>query len=300
MCKKRYKSAIGCVARLEEAYIQEWIVHHYLIGFDKILVVLHKIDGEIDNTFNKIMNLPQFVLDKVVILPYVNNNPGWDFQEKAYNLIYDLVSKEVEWLAIWDVDELFYDFKQRKINDIIDTFALDTSQILFWWKIYGSNNNVRTIKLPNTRLSALTKRMPLINSYMLKPAQFKSIIKVDRLVKNDRWCFIHFCKTIDGCTRDANGLLISDKPLQDWKNIEQLHYNKTSFISLSQSSNIAHYITGSLEDWVMRHSRCKNRFNGIEHNVDYFKGLDNQSKEDDYSMLVYHNAVRAILEKVKI
>jgi glycosyltransferase involved in cell wall biosynthesis len=150
-----YKSAVGIITCNSEKYIQEVIAHNYLVGFDRIIIVLDQCD---DDTEEKIQQLPDKILERVDV--FDNGAPRRDigYQHRGYQTIYDRYKGQVEWLAMLDDDEYFYDSKRRPINDLLEGIAADVSQIALPWLKFTHNQQVLSAPPEVTRLAHFTRR----------------------------------------------------------------------------------------------------------------------------------------------
>ena len=229
-----YKSAIGIITRNSSKYIQECIAFNYLIGFDKIIIGLDNCD---DDTYCKIQKLPKAILTKVDIFDNGEHRPDLGFQHKGYQTIYDRYKDKVEWLAMFDDDEYFYDSKRRKINDLLIDVASDVGQIVLPWLKFNHNKQVLSA-LPNvTRLAHFTMREhhPQI--------ECKTIIRLNNVVTQGNpgdWYYCHsaevFGKTMTFDGKECN-----------------LFNAKCQMIPEHYDTCLVHYITGSMEDFIIKY-----------------------------------------------
>lgn len=244
-----WKSAVGAVTSNSATYIREWVAHQYIVGFDKIIVVLDNCD---DDTFNQIQRLPWYVLERVDVHNNQTPAPHYNdrFQYRAYQKIYDLYNDKVEWLAMFDDDEFFYDHQRRKINDLLANIS--ANQVVLPWVMFGHSGQVYSP--PYTRFESFQHVVPQerLNGWYF-PYEVKSIVRFSSIItennlfdsskKNDWWynhCANHqgdFSVTFDG---------------REHK-LERGLYCKAVYEHLDTC--LAHYFIGSMSEFATRTQR---------------------------------------------
>ena len=280
------KLAVGTTARHEDKYIQEWICFYYLQGWDKIIVCINKNlnDPRHDNTSDMINQLPPEVLEKVSVL-HINHEPGWGFQFKGYHHILDFVS-DCEWLGFFDADEYLCDSRKRNIHQIMEGIPGDVGQILVPWVRFGHSNRVVSIPPQETRLAAFVNRMALLELEHVKPiVRTKNIlIPSGHPQPSDEWYRCHWMK--------ATGRQINFQ-LQTCDPINSNMRNVSNF-----DPCIAHYYTGSMEDWVNRYKNrhCFGSINPDWH-YDVKDFTDYNFGVEDTRMSIYLDDLRQLLRK---
>jgi hypothetical protein len=282
------KSVVVTVARQEATYIQEWIAYQYLVGFDKIIVMLHKYQNESDETFDAIQRLPDYILEKVIVDSANTDNissvetPIYQ-RVGMYKAFKTHVKGKFQWMAMFDVDEYLYDSQKRSVAEIFNTLP-DAGQIVLPWLVYGHSNRVQSVRYPETRLSAFTYRQPL-----KKFTGYKSIVRVDSIVEGCAWYHSHFAK-INGNTTAINGDKIHDTPVTEWKQIQWALHNR----SVNYDTCLVHYRSGSMEDWVGRHKRRPLTVHNTEHDVARF--MTHSFADFDDRMMQYNEELKDILQ----
>ena len=278
-------SVVAAVVRQEGRYIQEWVAYQYLIGFDAIIVMLHNYRNEPDNTLTKIQQLPDYILEKVIIGEISEedisgvDNPMYQ-RAGMYKAFNEHIKGKFEWMAMFDADE--YLFVKHNVNAFLSGFPPTTGQVVVSWLLFGHGNRVQSIQYPETRLSAFT-------NYSKECTGFKSIVRVD-CVPQIEWYHCHFAKGVPNTT-SCNGRIIRDTPVNDWYELQPVmrHYP-------IEDVCLAHYYTGAMEDWVNRHKRrafaCHK-----EHDVKRF--IECSSDYQDDRMLLYNDELKDILSKVQ-
>ena len=235
---KEYKSIVGMVTCNSATYIQECITFNYIIGFDKIVVVLDRCD---DDTRGKIYKLPDEVLERVDVFHNSPHRPETGFQDKGYQHIYDKYKGKAEWLAMFDDDEYFYDSQKRKINDMLNTVADDVGYIDLPWIKFTHSKQLLPATPDVTRLRHFThcdNSSPVIEK--------KVIVRLDFIRTNDEcggWYHNHWAD-VSGRTVTFDGKESPHNPLDP---------TRMQINSMEQYNTcLAHYIHCSMEDYVKK------------------------------------------------
>ena len=239
--KKEYKSIVGMATCNSATYIQECIAFNYIVGFDKIVVVLDRCD---DDTKDKIYKLPDEVLERVDVFDNSPYRPDAGYQGKAYQHIYDKYKGKAEWLAMFDDDEYLYDSQRRKINDMLDTVAEDVGYIDLPWIKFTNSKQILPATPDVTRLRHFT-HCDRSNPNVEK----KIIVRLDAIHNTNDfggWFHAHWADvsgrivTFDGKPSPHNPLLPTCMRI----------------VSREQTNTcLAHYIHCSMEDYVKKYRK---------------------------------------------
>lgn len=119
----RSSVAICCIALDEEVYIDEWLRHHFGLGFDHVYVY----DNSPDGTMSPRKNVT------------VIHMPGSVKQVDAYNNFMENFAEFHDWCAFIDVDEFFVLKRHSTIQEYIE--GLSTSPVAAIgvnWLMFGS------------------------------------------------------------------------------------------------------------------------------------------------------------------
>jgi hypothetical protein len=155
---ERKKSALVCIAKNEDHYIEEWVEYHTKLGFDKIFIYQNDWRSDLEHP-----NIIKHELD------------GYGKQTEAYNSFIQEYHTEYEWAAFFDVDEFLVLKKHPSINEFLhDHDALPAIGIS--WYFFGDNNH-KAIKEDN--YSVIDR---FINRNTNLDKFFKSIVKLDKEV----------------------------------------------------------------------------------------------------------------------
>lgn len=134
--KKKYEHEITicAVAKNEEIYIEEWVIHHLSIGFEKIYIY------DNNEVFGKLTTLlePYVLQQKVQVIDCSDINP---VQLWAYNHFIETNKNNVRWAAFIDIDEFIELENGLTIQDFIRSYE-HTQVIVLSWLGYGANGEI--------------------------------------------------------------------------------------------------------------------------------------------------------------
>ena len=127
---------LGSVIRNQTHYVQPWLTFHYVNGFERFVLILHKCD---DDTERKIRELP--FADKIHIHHVVNDQQH--VQMSGFAWILERYGETTEWLAFIDSDEYLYasdpkNFDFRLVLERYENFG----GLFVHWMEYGHNNRL--------------------------------------------------------------------------------------------------------------------------------------------------------------
>jgi hypothetical protein len=133
-------TALVCIAKNEDPYIQEWIEYNFKLGFDYIFIYQN----------NWRCNIQQ---NNVVLLTC----DGEAMQMPAYNHFIHNYAKNYQWTAFFDIDEFLVLHKHNNIKDFLDDYS-DCNVIGINWAVFGNNYHEKVIDNNYNVLSRFTKR----------------------------------------------------------------------------------------------------------------------------------------------
>ena len=115
----------------DEKNINEWISHHFLLGFDKIFIF--------DHLSIKPITAPRFN-GKLTIYRSneIKNNIKLDFMNRALNVA---LKNNVDWMLYLDADEYLCINSHPDVKSFLINFK-EADMIGVNWLMFGSNNNV--------------------------------------------------------------------------------------------------------------------------------------------------------------
>lgn len=127
---------IASIQRNRGRYLAEWISFHYLVGFRKFYIYLHKCtDDSVDvlNALSKKYDIWFMVVPDDIPLP----------QLAAYKHAYTEFNHAVDWIAFIDGDEFLFSPGKKDISETLsDHFYLKTSALCVHWVCFGSSGHI--------------------------------------------------------------------------------------------------------------------------------------------------------------
>lgn len=157
------RTALVCIAKNEDNYIEEWISYNFKLGFDDIFVYAN--DWHYSSNDNRV---------KIIKID------GKNKQTIAYNNFLANNNFNYNWAAFFDVDE----FLVLKQHDNIKSFLADyndCNSIGINWAIFGNNNHT-TVDTNYSVLSRFTKRS---RETHVTNKHVKSIVKLPSYLYQD-------------------------------------------------------------------------------------------------------------------
>lgn len=128
------KTALVCIAKNEDKYLNEWLDYHFKLGFDDIYVFEN--NWEFVPTVNKGEYIERLCVVKVV---------GEVMQLPVYNYFIEQKRNDYDWVAFFDVDEFLVLKKHRKVNDwLSDPKYADYNSISVNWFMFGDGGQKKT------------------------------------------------------------------------------------------------------------------------------------------------------------
>ena len=132
------KTAVVCIARMENHYIREWVEHYKSIGFTNVILYDNNMLSE--EHFEDVIS--DYIDNNFVILK--NARGKRCYQCSAYFDAYREYRKQYDWMLFVDADELLdlgeYDSIKHFLNE--EKFQ-NESCIRIAWKIYDDSGLVR-------------------------------------------------------------------------------------------------------------------------------------------------------------
>jgi hypothetical protein len=132
------RTALVCIAKNEDYYLEEWINYNLKLGFDHIFIYMN--DWRTD-----------FEHPNVTKIPF----DGPVKQLIAYNSFRVTYKDQYDWVAYFDCDEFLCLKKHKNIKELIKVYQ-NSNAIAINWFFFGSNN-IQNRK-DNSLLKTFTKR----------------------------------------------------------------------------------------------------------------------------------------------
>ncbi len=134
---------ITTIQRDRAPWIKEWVAFHYLVGFRKFYVFLHKCS---DNTENILAELKKKIDIKIFTVDPSLENP----QLKCYQDSYTKFGGEVDWMAFLDGDEFLFSTSETSMEIALRKFSNKQSSstskkisaLGVYWSCFGSSGHM--------------------------------------------------------------------------------------------------------------------------------------------------------------
>ena len=128
---------ICTIQRDRGRWLTEWVTFHYLVGFRKFFIYLHKCT---DNSPEIVISLKRQFDIECHIVPEETVRP----QLVAYQHAYQEYGHTVDWIAFLDGDEFLFPTEEENIQGVLARFQYQKiSAIGVWWSCFGSGNHIQ-------------------------------------------------------------------------------------------------------------------------------------------------------------
>jgi len=276
---KRAFLTLICLTRDNERYVQEHALFHSLVGFDRLIYMLHVCK---DGTEAKLKELQK----KLGLDIIIHHCPNTDrkIQMGVYKAMLERYGKYTEWALPLDDDEYVYctnptvDY-QDDLKHLLRGFRKNVAGVAFQSRVFGSSSQILS---PTNRFTAYTQRLPLDE---ISCSAIKTFIRPNKLVK-----------VISPHTQEVAGSVVrfDGEPftiVDGWRSKESAKHYPVCF---------NHYYTGSLEDWLARYRRgsCNDLRPNHAYSMDEFL-YHTVEMEYDNTILRYQPWYQSLVGKLK-
>lgn len=141
------KTALVCIAKNEDRYIDEWIQYHTKVGFDNIFIYQNDWYCNVEHP-----NIVKIQFD------------GKEKQIDSYNDFIKNHSNDYDWVAFFDVDEFLVLKKHQNIKDFLQEFS-EYNAIGINWVLFG-DNNLDKVDGEYSVIKRFTKRQKNVNNHV--------------------------------------------------------------------------------------------------------------------------------------
>lgn len=142
------KTALVCIAKNEENYIEEWLRYNIKLGFNHIFIFQN----------DWIANIPIDIIEKNIVTcidwptaTYKHSYNDINPQLAAYNFFIEKFYHEYDWAAFFDVDE-FLLLKNATLDEFLFKYSA-CNAISIFWRLFGDNK----LKQPNETYSCINR-----------------------------------------------------------------------------------------------------------------------------------------------
>jgi hypothetical protein len=219
---KQLKIGLFINARDEEN-LKEWIVHHVLLGFNKIIIFDHKSIIPIKSLFQPLQKKVEIIdcnLEKEVKIKLMNEATKIAIKQK------------LDWFIYLDADEFIILNNINNIHDFIQLYK-ENDLIGLNWVMFGTNFHEKT---PNGLI--IENYTKVENKFLNKP--IKSFVKTNQIINANN---PHFYLMKNPNKMISIDYKILTKPYSFYEN--KLNFNEVS-------GYIAHYVHQSKETYIKR------------------------------------------------
>jgi hypothetical protein len=277
---------IGICLRVkdEDIILNEFIIHHINLGFDKIHIYDNNSIIPVEELCKKIIKLYP---DKIFVEKDTSINPSdpnWG-QTLRYNEFLNK-NRHFTWILNCDADEFIYLHKHNNIKDFLSEFSDDTSVIPVNWLTFGTS-----------KLNYFDKNKLVMEQFVLREDYKcfwnyfrKSFIRPNLITKIKNW---HFHDSEQYLTRNVYNEIIIKSSESTFKFCEE-ERNK---LNDDTPMVMIHYMTLDYENMEKKHNKNKGMLIGINDDK-YTKEWYKQKFKDnvvDTRMLKYINDIKKIL-----
>lgn len=254
----------------DEPNIAEWIAHHLLLGFDKIVIFDHMSVEPIKNKLNTNFNNKVSVIRK--------NGTGNVKAIFGNEAVYMAKQMKASWMLYLDADEFLQLNKYNNVKDFLRAFNF-ADAIGINWLVFGANGH---------------KTQP-------KGLLTENFIKSDKVLNNHVKTFVR-PDSVRGSVPNAHFYNIIN-PMRYFaatgNRMKQNPFNDVPILFTKTSAYIAHYYVQSEEEYIRRKTRKMDdgtppRTKNVNFNTMHNHVVNNQLQHK------YSNKIKNFLKKYNI
>src|SRR3990167_2033923 len=131
---------ITTIQRNRAPWIKEWIAFHYLVGFRKFYIYLHKCTDDTEKILTKLKE--KFDIQIII----VSSALEWPMME-CYSDSYARFGNEVDWMAFIDGDEFLFPVKDKSMEIALKKYSgKKISALGVYWSCFGSSGHIKEPK----------------------------------------------------------------------------------------------------------------------------------------------------------
>lgn len=254
-----------CIAKNEDLYIEDWIVYHFNIGFDEI-VIYDNNDEERKEDLKKLLKNSSKISSNMRKHIHIKKCNGYKFYQKtAYFQCYQ--QNEFDWIAFIDIDEYIVLNNWSNIKAMLNDTMFDNCEgIVLGWNLIGDDDIIE----PKEDISTVPIYKRLFKSVKKQSNWGKSIIRSNiPICKNSAHYFFKKIAT-------NNTKLIKYYNTKG-QYVKEINTEKIMF----QNCYLNHYRTKTLKEYL--DTKFKNKFSATgdiaTNDYDYFFTLNKKTPE---------------------
>lgn len=128
---------ICTIQRDRAKWLAEWVAFHYVVGFRKFFIYLHKCN---DNSSDVVLSLKKVFDIECFTIPDETQRPQLISYQHAYNEF----GHTVDWMAFIDGDEFLFPTTKKNISEVLEDFHYEKLSALgVWWSCFGSSHHIK-------------------------------------------------------------------------------------------------------------------------------------------------------------
>ena len=213
------KTALVCIAKNEDHYIDEWIEYYLKLGIDHIFI--YQNDWRYKKTTKYI--------DKLTLIEFDGENKLLE----AYNNFIQTYYSQFDFACIFDIDEFLTLKKHANIKDFLDEYK-DFYSIGINWRLFGDNGQLNVKDNNYSLLTRFTRCERELNKHI------KLIINL-ALAKNN----LHF--VLPHCVLESLKFNVT-------VSVDKTHYIHGPFNMQFDINNpiayLNHYLSKTKQEWI--------------------------------------------------
>lgn len=131
------KLSICTIQRDRARWLAEWVGFHYVVGFRKFFIYLHKCK---DDSADTVLALQKLFDIECFTIPDDTPRPQFASYQHAYNTF----GHTSDWMAFIDGDEFLFPTNDDSLEKVLNQFQYQPISALgVWWSCFGSNAHIK-------------------------------------------------------------------------------------------------------------------------------------------------------------
>lgn len=134
------KIGITTIQRNRAPWLKEWVMFHYLVGFNRFYIYLHQCTDDSRRILEELREKTD--IEIIDVDPEIRNP-----QLKCYQDSYTKFGDEVDWMAFIDADEFLFPTIDKSIKKVLSEFSdKNISALGVYWSCFGSSGFIEEPK----------------------------------------------------------------------------------------------------------------------------------------------------------
>lgn len=219
---RSYAVTVVSIMRGEDAFVEEWIAYHMLVGVERFIIYDDSPTGSLAAKLGHLLPV-------VTVIPWARElYPGFGGNKQLSAYGDALARVDTDWAAFIDCDEFIVLRDHSCIADLVRQFP-EAGAIMLTWHVFGHNGHYDDP--PNLITASLTRRQFRAGN------QAKSICRINAIqgIKDPHEFHLHPPYR----ALDANGI----------------PYSSSHYDGKTRRAHINHYYCRSFKNWMSRVDR---------------------------------------------